>query len=54
MYAREFEGRELSFGVSGKLLMNALIIYDRETDTLWSQFTGEALEDRWRAAGCGS
>ena len=24
--------------------MNALILYDRETDTLWSQFTGEALE----------
>ncbi len=44
MYAREFEGRELSFGVSGKLLMNALIVYDRQTDTLWSQFTGEALE----------
>ena len=30
--------------MSGKLLMNALILYDRETDTLWSQFTGEALE----------
>ena len=30
--------------MSGKLLMNALIMYDRETDTLWSQFTGEALE----------
>ncbi len=44
MYAREFEGQELTFGVSGKLLMNALIMYDRQTDSLWSQFTGEALE----------
>ena len=44
VYAREVEGRELTFGVSGKLIMNALVIYDRETDTLWSQFLGEAVE----------
>jgi hypothetical protein len=44
VYAREFEGQELTFGVSGKLLMNALVMFDRQTDTLWSQFTGEALE----------
>ena len=44
MYAREVEGRELTFGVSGKLIMNALVMYDRETDTLWSQFLGEAVQ----------
>ena len=48
MYARELpdgEGgtRELTFGVSGKLIMNALVMYDRETDTLWSQFLGRAV-----------
>ena len=34
----------LTFGVSGKLIMNALVMYDRETETLWSQFLGEAVE----------
>ena len=44
MYAREIEGRELTFGVSGKLILNAMVMYDRQTDTLWSQFLGEAVE----------
>jgi hypothetical protein len=37
------EGRELSMGVSGKLWKNVLIMYDRQTDTLWSHLTGEGL-----------
>ena len=43
MYAREIDGRVLTFGVSGKLIMNALVMYDRETDSLWSQFLGVAV-----------
>lgn len=43
MYAREIEGRTLTFGVSGKLIMNALVMYDRETDSLWSQFLGRSV-----------
>ncbi len=43
MYAREIAGRELTFGVSGKLIMNALVMYDRQTDSLWSQFLGVAV-----------
>ena len=48
MYAREVPDgaggtRELTFGVSGSLIMNALVMYDRETDTLWSQFSGQAV-----------
>ena len=45
MYAREFEGRTepLTFGVSGKLIRNALVMYDRQTDSLWSQFLGVAV-----------
>ena len=38
VYARELEGRNHTFGVSGKLIMNALVMYDHQTDTLWSQF----------------
>jgi hypothetical protein len=37
------EGEENSFGVSGKLIMNVLVMYDRQTDSLWSQLTGEAV-----------
>lgn len=43
MYDRNLGGRELAFGVSGKLWKNALIMYDRQTDSLWSHLTGEAL-----------
>ncbi len=43
MYSRILNGKTLTFGVSGKLWKNALVMYDRETETLWSHLTGEAL-----------
>jgi hypothetical protein len=30
--------------VSGKLIRNSLVMFDRETGTLWSHLTGEAIE----------
>ena len=44
MYAREIGERVLTFGVSGKLILNAMVMYDRQTNSLWSQFLGEAVE----------
>jgi hypothetical protein len=44
VYARDLNGRTLTFGVSGKLIRNSLVMFDRETETLWSHLTGEALE----------
>jgi hypothetical protein len=44
VYSREIEGQELTFGVSGKLIMNVLVMFDRETNSLWSQLLGEAIE----------
>jgi hypothetical protein len=46
VYAREFPDLDepLTFGVSGKLIKNALVMYDRQTDTLWSQFLGVAVD----------
>ena len=44
MYSREIGGQEYTFGVSGKLIMNALVMYDRQTNSLWSQILGEAVE----------
>lgn len=44
MYVRPtHEGKTLSFGVSGKLWKDALIMYDRETASLWSHVTGTAI-----------
>ena len=45
MYARDFENRPepITFGVSGKLIRNALVMYDRQTDSLWSQFLGVSV-----------
>lgn len=34
----------IDFGVSGKLIMNALVMYDRQTESLWSQILGVAVE----------
>ncbi|MCH8748240.1 DUF3179 domain-containing protein [Patescibacteria group bacterium] len=36
-------GERVEFGVSGKLWNSNLIMYDRKTETLWSQITGEAI-----------
>ena len=43
MYARDVQGRTLTFGVSGKLVRNSLVMFDRETGSLWSHLTGEAI-----------
>ncbi len=44
MYSREIDGQEYTFGVSGKLIRNVLVMYDRQTGSLWSQLLGEAVE----------
>lgn len=43
VYDRTVEGRILTFGVSGKLADDALVLYDRETETEWQQTTGTAI-----------
>ncbi len=54
MYARtlEHQGTQqvLEFGVSGKLIMNVLVMYDRQTDSYWSQLLGEAVEGPLKGA----
>jgi hypothetical protein len=37
------DGKEYTFGVSGKLWRNGLVMYDHQTNTLWSGITGEGL-----------
>lgn len=44
MYSRQVENQVLEFGVSGKLMRNVLVMYDRQTDSLWPQLLGRAVE----------
>ncbi|MFO8099364.1 MAG: DUF3179 domain-containing protein [Salinibacter sp.] len=43
VFDRRVEGETLSFGVSGLLRHSDLVMYDRGSETLWQQFTGEAI-----------
>ncbi|MEX2497834.1 MAG: DUF3179 domain-containing protein [Wenzhouxiangellaceae bacterium] len=43
VFEREFDGRVLDFGTTGRLRMSDLLMYDRQTETWWQQFTGQAL-----------
>ncbi len=43
VYDRRVEGRRLTFGVSGKLADDDLVMYDRETESEWKQSTGECI-----------
>jgi hypothetical protein len=44
VYSREVEGSELSFGVSGKLWHGVLVMYDRETESFWTQLDGRSIQ----------
>lgn len=37
VFDREIDGKTLSFGVSGLLYQSDVLMYDRQTDSLWSQ-----------------
>nr|AGF93081.1 hypothetical protein FLSS-9_0013 [uncultured organism] len=43
VFSRNVDGQMLEFGVSGKLYNSNLVMYDRETETLWSQIKGQAI-----------
>lgn len=37
------DGRVLSFGTSGRLYRSSLVMYDRQTESLWTHFDGTAV-----------
>jgi len=43
VYDRRLDDRVLDFGTSGMLYQSALVMYDRQTESLWAHFTAEAL-----------
>jgi hypothetical protein len=50
VYDRRVEGTDLTFGTSGKLADDALVMYDRETGSEWKQPLGRAFEGSHRGA----
>ena len=42
-FSRVVDGRTLDFGTTGRLRNSDLIMYDRQTETWWQQFTGTAI-----------
>ena len=44
VYDRTVGRQTLTFGVSGMLFRDALVMFDRETDTLWTHVDGHAIE----------
>jgi Protein of unknown function (DUF3179) len=43
VFDRRLDGAILDFGTTGKLRESDLVMYDRQTESWWQQFTGEAL-----------
>lgn len=43
VYERELDGRTLTFGTTGKLRKSDLVMWDRQTESWWQQFSGEAI-----------
>jgi hypothetical protein len=42
-FRRDVDGRTLRFGISGLVYNSNFLLYDRETESLWSQFRGDAI-----------
>lgn len=43
VFDRELDGEILDFGTTGKLRNSDLVMYDRQTDSWWQQFSGESI-----------
>lgn len=48
VHDRRVDGAILTLGVSGKVRDGNLVMYDRQTGSLWLQQSGKALEGRLR------
>jgi hypothetical protein len=43
VFARRIAGQELDFGTTGRLRHSDLVMYDRQTESWWQQFTGRGI-----------
>ncbi len=49
-FERDFGKRTLTFGTSGSLYQSALVMYDRQTESLWAHFTGQGVVGHFAGA----
>ncbi len=49
VFDREFDGQVLDFGTTGRLRNSDLIMYDRQSETWWQQFTGTGIVGKYAA-----
>lgn len=47
----DVNGQPLSFGVSGLLYNSDVLLYDRESQSLWSQILGKAITGKYKGEG---
>ena len=50
VFDRTFQGQVLDFGTTGKLRNSDLIMYDRQTESWWQQFTGAGIVGQYAGA----
>ena len=50
MYATDRKDGRLTFAVSGMLWQRSLVMYDKETDSLWSHILGQAMSGKLKGA----
>ena len=43
VFDRRVQGKTLTFGVTGKLRNSDMVMFDRESESWWQQFTGEGI-----------
>lgn len=46
-FERRVAGRDLDFGTTGRLRFSDLVMYDRQSESWWQQFSGEAIVGRY-------
>ncbi|PCI45802.1 MAG: hypothetical protein COB49_09585 [Alphaproteobacteria bacterium] len=47
VFERTLDGRVLDFGTTGKLRLSDMVMYDRQSESWWQQFTGEAIVGKY-------
>ena len=50
VFDRRLEGQVLDFGTTGLLRNSDLVMYDRQSETWWQQFTGTGIVGEWAGA----
>jgi hypothetical protein len=50
VFDRRVAGRVLDFGTTGRLRLSDLVMYDRQTESWWQQFTGKGIVGNYAGA----